>query len=364
VDTNKKIGVIYLGKRGAGKAFADLFIRELQRDEVFSFAVVSKYAGFECARPDLFMIRTPHKIFEIYLLPFFLIDILKVIIKMKKNNKFAIILPMASPTDLIASKIISISGCKVFRVIHELVAHKGESWPTRNAIKKRISNSSGLIFLSHAVESQYQEFQITKSFKTLPSIALNHPIMPRHPLTIVPTPSEFKDYALIIGRIQEYKGIDNFLQSWKKRTEFRAGKLIIAGEGKLSKKFMSEIEQQDDILLINRWLSDSEFEYLIANSMVLVLPYLEASQSGIIPIGQRYQIPILLTNVGGLIEQVYSYPYFATYDQSDDPGLKIRLLIEGASKSSTKETGQEKVEAESSREFVSKILEFVNIIAP
>jgi glycosyltransferase involved in cell wall biosynthesis len=364
VDTNKKVGVIYLGKRGAGKAFADLFIRELQKDEVLSFAVVSKYAGFEHAHSDLFMIRTPHKIIEIYLLPFFLIDILKVAIEITKKDKIAIILPMASPTDLIASNLISMSGCSVFRIIHELVAHKGESWPTRNGIKRRISSSSGLIFLSHAVESQYQEFQITKSFKALPSIALNHPILPRHPLTIVPTPAEFKDYALIIGRIHEYKGIDNFLQSWKKRTEFRAGKLIIAGEGKLSKKFMSEFEQHDDILLINRWLSDSEFEYLIANSRVLVLPYLEASQSGIIPIGQRYQIPILLTNVGGLIEQVHTYPYFSTYDQSDDPGRKIRLLIESASKSSTKETVQEKVEAEDTREFISKILEFVNTIAP
>jgi glycosyltransferase involved in cell wall biosynthesis len=74
--------------------------------------------------------------------------------------------------------------------------------------------------------------------------------------------------------------------------------LTIAGEGHVVSRDISRIQHLD------RWLSDSEVLSLITNSDVVVLPYLEASQSGIIPVALSSNRPIVITPVGGLIEQI------------------------------------------------------------
>jgi glycosyltransferase involved in cell wall biosynthesis len=58
------------------------------------------------------------------------------------------------------------------------------------------------------------------------------------------------------------------------------------------------------ILFLDKWLSDEELFQVIFASDVVVFPYLEASQSGLIPICRALKIPVVVTPVGGLPEQV------------------------------------------------------------
>ena len=53
-------------------------------------------------------------------------------------------------------------------------------------------------------------------------------------------------------------------------------------------------------------MTDREIESLISTHSVVVLPYSEASQSGIIPICTALKRPVVVTPVGGLTEQVIS----------------------------------------------------------
>ena len=51
-------------------------------------------------------------------------------------------------------------------------------------------------------------------------------------------------------------------------------------------------------------MTDQELADEIANSDIVVFPYLEASQSGTIPLCKYLGVPVIVTPVGGLPEQV------------------------------------------------------------
>ncbi len=53
-----------------------------------------------------------------------------------------------------------------------------------------------------------------------------------------------------------------------------------------------------------RWVPDSEIAGLVAAARAVVLPYREASQSGVLPIALALGVPVVATDVGGLAEQM------------------------------------------------------------
>jgi len=118
-------------------------------------------------------------------------------------------------------------------------------------------------------------------------------------------PTAINNTILFIGRIEQYKGIklllDSFNEAKKQKKDL---KLIIAGSGNIL-PYMEKIKNHEDsIELVNRWICDNEFEGIIKRSDFLVLPYLDASQSGIIPLAFAFSKPVITTNVGALSEQV------------------------------------------------------------
>ncbi|MBX6744599.1 MAG: glycosyltransferase, partial [Acetobacteraceae bacterium] len=54
----------------------------------------------------------------------------------------------------------------------------------------------------------------------------------------------------------------------------------------------------------SRWVAEAEIPALIAAADALVLPYREASQSGVVSLAHAMGVPVVATPVGGLREQV------------------------------------------------------------
>lgn len=110
---------------------------------------------------------------------------------------------------------------------------------------------------------------------------------------------------LFFGRIEEYKGIDVLLEAYSTlKKENPDITLTIAGSGDV-KKYSEKISHLDDFLLINRYISDNEIGSLFSEpNIVLVLPYKDATQSGVIPVAIDFNVPIIASESGGLKEQL------------------------------------------------------------
>jgi glycosyltransferase involved in cell wall biosynthesis len=65
-----------------------------------------------------------------------------------------------------------------------------------------------------------------------------------------------------------------------------------------------QVPKNPTIRVISHWLSEAEIAELLQTHHVLVLPYTSATQSGVITLGISAGIPMLITKVGGLPEQL------------------------------------------------------------
>ena len=109
-------------------------------------------------------------------------------------------------------------------------------------------------------------------------------------------------YYLFFGRIDKYKGIGKLLQAYQKAS-IRTP-LIIAGSGKLSDEEEELYHNTQNVILINRYILDGEMKWLLSNSIATVLPYIEATQSGVIPLAYYYGKPVIVSDVAGLSQFV------------------------------------------------------------
>lgn len=111
-----------------------------------------------------------------------------------------------------------------------------------------------------------------------------------------------KKYLLFFGRIEKYKGISILLDAYQEMDTGRP-QLVIAGEGTVQEDDKKAMERSG-VLLINRYIEDSEMTALFENCSCVVLPYTEASQSGVLSMAYYFGKPVIVSNLPGLREFV------------------------------------------------------------
>ena len=111
--------------------------------------------------------------------------------------------------------------------------------------------------------------------------------------------------VLWFGRIMRYKGLPLLVEAAKLLASQNVPvDLTVAGEGDLSAELPGL--KQLGARTINHWLSNDEIAALLAECDVVALPYVEASQSGVIAAALGAGRPVVATPVGGLVEQIDS----------------------------------------------------------
>jgi glycosyltransferase involved in cell wall biosynthesis len=120
----------------------------------------------------------------------------------------------------------------------------------------------------------------------------------------IPHKHHFK--LLFLGRLLPYKGLDILIDAYVLLKAKKAPiSLTLAGSGTLDADVHTRIERLG-ITLHQKWLSDDEIIALIKDHECVVLPYREASQSGVIAAAHGLLKPVVTTPVGGLPEQVHA----------------------------------------------------------
>lgn len=110
------------------------------------------------------------------------------------------------------------------------------------------------------------------------------------------------NYFLFFGRIDKYKGLSTLLNAFNKLPHGKLP-LVIAGSGSLTSEEKA-LCGSEGVILINRYIDDGEMIWLIKNATCVILPYIEATQSGIIPISYHYGVPVITSGVEGLTQFV------------------------------------------------------------
>ena len=162
-----------------------------------------------------------------------------------------------------------------------------------------------------------QDFGVTEKAVTV----IRHPINNAFPDTEL-TPVEAKrklglrddeKAILFFGRIRPYKGIEHLLAAFRLLTANRSNyRLIIAGEPKKgSEEYRNEIEQTagtefvpGQIILKIQFIPDEEMELYLKAADVLVLPYKEIFQSGVLFLAYSFGLPVVATDVGSFREEI------------------------------------------------------------
>ena len=119
------------------------------------------------------------------------------------------------------------------------------------------------------------------------------------------------DYVLFFGFIRDYKGLDLLLEAWamlKSQGKTAGKKLLVGGEYYGNKEKYDNLIQslglQDDIVLHDRYIEETEVKNYFCASDLVVQPYRSATQSGVTQVAYHFGTPMVVTNVGGLAEIV------------------------------------------------------------
>lgn len=115
---------------------------------------------------------------------------------------------------------------------------------------------------------------------------------------------EYQPWALFFGRLKQYKGIEYLITAcaMMKADKSFPGRVIIAGLGDLSKFWGGSLPAR--LETHNYLINDEEAMGLFCRCGVLVLPYVDASQSALIAAAYYFRKPVIVTRTGALPEYV------------------------------------------------------------
>ena len=112
---------------------------------------------------------------------------------------------------------------------------------------------------------------------------------------------------LFFGLIRDYKGLDVLLRAFTLLDDGDYN-LVIAGEpyGSFDKyqALIDACPRKENIYLFPDYIRDSEVKNYFSACDLTVLPYKSATQSGISAISNHFEVPMVVTDVGGLKETV------------------------------------------------------------
>ena len=304
-----KILVNYLGKTNSGpiiayemaKGFANcghdvsvlLSTEVSNKEQWLSFQGFKKVVFIETYNTKIqFAMRSIKMIFGLK----------RYLLKKFHNEKFDVIL---NPMHHLWSTFVCncFSGARVITVCHDPISHEGENGIETHLTKKLMKMSDDIIVLSRKfipiIKNKYNldEEHIFYMEHGLLETYRNCAQYNEDPV--------YKDgnwNFLFFGRIEEYKGVNILIEAFNKLSHDRNDVyLYILGKGDIKYPYESESR----IILRNGYIPDEEIaQYFDNDRVIVVLPYISASQSGVVAIAADFMNVVIASDVGGLSEQL------------------------------------------------------------
>jgi len=176
-----------------------------------------------------------------------------------------------------------------------------------------IKSVDTFIVLSKEVKEQLRTFTHNKPVKLIPHPLYDHfgeIISQKEARKFLNVNPDIR-LLLFFGFIRRYKGLDILLEAMKLLSKNPANhnlKLLIAGEFYEDEKNYKDLLNNPDIskhlILHTQFIPDTEVKYYLCAADCTIQPYRSATQSGVTPLSYYFEVPMIVTRVGGLPDMV------------------------------------------------------------
>lgn len=277
--------------------------------------------------------------------------IISIVKRVRGFNPSTVHFQMLNP--LILPIILLLKNYTIVVTYHDAIPHLGEGTIFSKIVFKLVAFlSDSIIVHGQHIKNIFIEYYKVNDDK-VDAIPLG-----RHEIDIFkkfedPQVREEKGLVLFFGRIKKYKGVEYLIDAEPYiQKQIPNVRILIAGKGDFKTS-----TKNPNIQFENRYIGYEEGAHLFQKCSVVVLPYVEASQSGVIPAAFGFRKPIISTDVGSLKEIIEHEKTGLIVPAKDAHKLAdaiIRLLEDEKLRNEIGAAGYQKLNNELSWEFIKK----------
>jgi glycosyltransferase involved in cell wall biosynthesis len=208
---------------------------------------------------------------------------------------------LPGPLDLLMAAALQHLGVPFVVLVHDADLHPGDGLPLQISLQRVLCRRAAAL---GALSAHVGERLIAQGLAghPRPLLHLKHPpVNFAAPPPRVRPPSSLR--LLSFGRLLPYKGLDLLADALGMLGPQPGLELRIVGRGPAS-DVLNRLRAMPGVTVENRWVPEDEIGTLLGWSDALVLPYREASQSGVAAAALAAGRRVLATRVGGLAEQL------------------------------------------------------------
>lgn len=208
---------------------------------------------------------------------------------------------MPAPLDILMSSALRRTGVKFAVVVHDADLHPGERYAVQMVLQRRlVARAGAVVALSSHVAGRLREQRLVDG---KPLILSRHPPMSFGQPPPPPGAHGGKLRLLCFGRLLPYKGLDLLAEALALPGPRPDMAVRVVGHGPPS-PVLDQLARLPGVTVENRWVPEGEVAALLGWADAVVLPYREASQSGVAAAAIAAGRWVVATRVGGMAEQL------------------------------------------------------------
>ncbi|MEP7265459.1 MAG: glycosyltransferase [Bacteroidota bacterium] len=195
-------------------------------------------------------------------------------------------------------------------VIHNMIPHE-KRMGDKPFSKYFIQSCSGYVTMTKQVDKDLEVFTSSQNKLIVP-----HPVYDTYGNSVSKVEASkylnvdaADKYLLFFGLVRRYKGLDILLHALAdERVRKLNIRLLVAGEFYEERSYYDDLIQNLDIynkvVIKSDFIPDEEVKYYFSIADLIILPYRNATQSGVSSLAIHFDKPMIVSNFGGLPDTV------------------------------------------------------------